>query len=165
MQTIENWPMQFCQWIDYTWFGHGVRDSVWLFPFVEIFHLLGLGLLGGTVLLLNLRLLNIDFRKVPTSELARDVRPCMLVGLAMMLVSGFFLFSSESVKMYGNPAFRYKMLFLLLAVLYTFTWYGQVTAAEDSKLSPALRKLAAVVSVFLWAGVGLAGRAIGYVGK
>lgn len=165
MQTIENWLMSFCQWIDYTWFGHGVRDSVWLFPFVEIFHLLGLGLLGGTVLLLNLRLLNLDFRSEPTSELARDVRPWMLLGLGVMLVSGFFLFSSESVKMFGNPAFRFKMLFLLLAVLYTFTFYRKVTSARETELSPVWRKLAALVSVLLWAGVGLAGRAIGYVGK
>ena len=165
MQTIENRLMSFCQWIDYTWFGHGVRDSVWLFPFVEIFHLLGLGLLGGTILLLNLRLLNIDFRSEPTSALARDVRPWMLAGLVDMLVSGFFLFSSESVKMYGNPAFRYKMLFLLLAIVYTFTLYGKVTSADEARLAPAWRKIAALVSVFLWAGVGLAGRAIGYVGK
>jgi hypothetical protein len=165
MQTIESWLMSFCQWVDYTWFGHGVRNSVWLFPFVEIFHLLGLGLLGGTVLLLNLRLLNIDFRSEATSELAREVRPWMLFGLAVMLVSGFFLFSSESVKMYGNPAFRYKMLFLALAVVYTFTLYRKVTAADEAQFSPIWKKLAALVSVFLWAGVGLAGRAIGYVGK
>lgn len=157
--------MAFCQWIDYTWFGHGVRDSVWLFPFVEIFHLIGLGLLGGTILLLNLRLLNVDFRTEPTSELAKDVRPWMLTGLTIMLVSGFFLFSSESVKMYGNPAFRLKMLFLLLAVVYTFTLYGKVTSSGDAQLSPVWRKLAALLSLFLWAGVGLAGRAIGYVGK
>src|ERR1700676_5427844 len=98
MQTIENWLMLFCQWIDYTWFGHGVRNSVWLFPFVEIFHLLGLGVLGGTVLLLNLRLLNLDFRGESTLELERDVRPWMIGSLMVMLISGFFLFSSESVK-------------------------------------------------------------------
>ena len=67
--------------------------------------------------------------------------------------------------MYGNPAFRYKMLFLLMALVYTFTLYGRVTSASDTQFSPAWRKLAALVSFFLWAGVGLAGRAIGYVGK
>ena len=165
MHIVGDWLMSFCQWVDYTWFGHGVRDSVWLFPFVEIFHLLGLGVLGGTIVLLNLRLLNIDFRSEPTSALAKDVRPWMVSGLLVMLVSGFFLFSSESVKMYGNPAFRYKMLFLLLALVYTFTLYGRVTSANEAQFSPAWRKLTALVSFFLWAGVGLAGRAIGYVGK
>jgi hypothetical protein len=165
VQTIENWIMAFCEWADYTWFGHGVRDSVWLFPFVEIFHLIGLGLLGGTILVLNLRLLNVDFRSEPTAELAKDVRPWMIGGMVTMLVSGFFLFSSESVKMYGNPGFRYKMLFLLLALIYTFTVYGRVIAADEAKIAPAWRRLAAVVSLFLWAGVGLAGRAIGYVGR
>jgi hypothetical protein len=165
MQTIKDLLMSFCQWVDYTWFGHGVRNSVWLFPFVEIFHLLGLGVLGGTVLLLNLRLLNLDFHSEPTSELERDVRPWMIGSLMVMLISGFFLFSSESVKMYGNPAFRYKMLFLLLAIVYTFTIFRRVTTADQSKVSPIWRKLAALASLALWAGVGLAGRAIGYVGK
>ena len=48
--------LSFCQWCNNSFFGHGIRDSVWLFPFVEIFHLIGLGVLGGTILVLNLRL-------------------------------------------------------------------------------------------------------------
>ena len=45
--------LSFCRYCNETWFGHGIRDSVWLFPFVEIFHLLALGVLGGTILLVN----------------------------------------------------------------------------------------------------------------
>src|SRR5216684_490167 len=85
--------MAFCQWCDNSFFGHGVRNSVWLFPFVEIFHLLALGVLGGTILTVNLRLLGIRFRDEPVAELAREVQPWMIRSLAVMLVSGFFLFS------------------------------------------------------------------------
>lgn len=153
----------FCQWALNSNFGHAVRDSVWLFPAVEICHLLGLGVLGGTVLLLNLRLMNLRFPNEPVAELAQDVQPLMIGSLAVMLISGFFLFSSEAVKMYGNVAFRYKMLFLLLAILYTFTVYRKVVMSAEGHVRLVWRISAAVLSLVLWAGVGMAGRAIGYV--
>jgi len=78
-----------------------------------------------------------------------------------MLVSGFLLFSTEAVKMYGNWAFQVKMLFLLLAAVFTFTLHGRVTSRDDS--SPGARWGVAVVCTLLWLGVGLGGRAIGYV--
>jgi hypothetical protein len=155
--------LSFCQWCNNSFFGHGIRDSVWLFPFVEIFHLLGLGTLGGTLLALNLRLLGIGFHGEKTADLAKDVRPWMIGSLAVMLVSGFLLFSTEAVKMYGNWAFRAKMTFLVMAILYTFTLYRWVVQAEESRIAHGWRVSAAVLSLVLWSGVGLGGRAIGFV--
>ncbi len=155
--------LSFCQWCNNSWWGHGIRDSTWLFPFVEIFHLLGLGILGGTILILNLRLMRLAFKSESTAELAGEVRPWMLGSLAVMLVSGFLLFSTEAVKMYGNWAFQFKMLFLLLAVIYTFTIHRRVTLADDGRFGSAVRICVAVVSILLWTGVGLGGRALGYV--
>jgi hypothetical protein len=153
----------FCEWASHSSFGHGIRDSVWLFPAVEICHLLALGVLGGTILILNLRLLGLRFRSEPVSELAEEVRPWMVGSLAVMLTSGFFLFSSEAVKMYGNGAFRFKMASLALAIAFTFTVHRKVTMSDEGAVSPLWRTLTALVSLALWAGVGLAGRAIGYV--
>jgi hypothetical protein len=161
--TLAKLLLSFCQWASQSFFGHGIRDSVWLFPAVEICHLLALGVLGGTILILNLRLLGLRFRNEPTAELAREVRPWMVGSLAVMLVSGFFLFSSEAVKMYGNEAFRFKMASLVLAVAFTFTVHRQVTMSGEGAVSRPRRIATALVSVALWAGVGLAGRAIGYV--
>ena len=155
--------LSFCQWCNNSFFGHGIRDSVWLFPFVEIFHLIGLAVLGGTLLVLNLRLLGFGFRGGRTSDLAKDVRPWMIGGLAVMLVSGFLLFSTEAVKMYGNWAFRAKMSFLLLAIPYTFTIYRRVVKADESQIARVWRISAALLSLLLWSGVGIGGRAIGFV--
>lgn len=157
--------LHFCQWCNESPWGHGVRDSVWLFPFVEIFHLLALGVLGGTILILNLRLLGFRFPSEPVRELADDVRPWMLGSLAVMFVSGFLLFCTEAVKMYGSPAFRFKMIFLLLAVAFTFTIHWKFITSDDARFSRFWRAVAAIVSLVLWAGVGLGGRAIGYYGS
>ena len=156
--------LSFCHWCNNSFFGHGIRNSAWLFPFVEIFHLLALGVLGGTILLLNLRLVGLRFRDEPVSELAQDVRPWMLGSLAVMLVSGFFLFCTEAVKMYDSAAFHFKMIFLLLAIVFTFTIHRKLVTADDARFSRFWRAVAAVVSLILWACVGLGGRAIGYYG-
>ena len=165
MPATTNFVMSFCQWTEDSFFGAGVRNSSWLFPFVEIFHLLALGVLGGTFLVLNLRLLGFLFRDRPVSELAGDVKPWMYLSLGVILVSGFFLFSSESVKMYSNPAFRIKMVTLSIAILFSFTLYRNVTRSESNTASAIWPKFAAVISILLWSVVGLAGRAIGYVGR
>jgi len=156
--------LHFCQWCNNSWFGHAIRDSTWLFPFVEIFHLIGLGILGGTVLILNFRLMRLAFRNESTPELAAELRPWMLGSLLVMFVSGFLLFSTEAVKMYGNWGFQLKMLFLLLAILYTFTIHRRVTLADDGhRFGSAVRIPVAIVSILLWSGVGLGGRALGYI--
>ena len=151
----------FCQWADASWFGHGVRNSTWLFPFVEIFHLLALGVLGGTVLIVDLQLLGFRLLGQPSDEVASDVWPWTISSLGVMLVSGFLLFSSESVKMYGSTAFRLKMLFLVVAIVFTFTTHRKVAMSTQSRLGPVEGRIVAVVSLLLWAGVGIAGRAIG----
>src|SRR5262249_1285787 len=121
MTSLKDWILAFCQWCNASFVGHTIRDSVWLFPFVEIFHLLALAILGGSMLVLNLRLIGVAFRIDPVSALARDLRPWIIGSIVVMLVSGFLLFSTEAVKMYGNWAFQLKMSFLLLSIIFTFT--------------------------------------------
>src|SRR5215467_1356729 len=161
MHSLQAAILGFCEWCNASFFGTGIRDSVWLFPFVEIFHLLALAILGGAVIILNLRLVGIGFSNDAPSALYRDLRPWMTGSLIVMLISGFLLFSTEAVKMYGNWAFQLKMLFLLLAAVFTFTFHGRVTGRDEA--SAGARWTAAVVSTLLWLGVGLGGRAIGYV--
>ena len=161
MTGLAAWLLAFCRWCNGSFFGHGIRDSAWLFPFVEVFHLLALALLGGTLVMLNMSLVGIRFGSASTRELAGELRPWMLGSIAVMLLSGFLLFSTEAVKMYGNWAFQLKMIFLLLALLFTLTIHRKVIDAQYA--SVRLRGLTAAISLLLWLGVGLGGRAIGYV--
>jgi len=162
MRFIPQVLLAFCRWCDASFFGEAIRNSVWLFPFVEIFHLLALGLLGGTIVLVNLSLLGVRFRGEPVSRLTRDVLPLFNASLAVMLISGFLLFSTEALKMYGSPAFQFKMCCLALAIIFSYTVYFRV-ARGDGAYAPRWRKLTAVASFALWVGVALGGRAIGYV--
>ncbi|HUK00665.1 MAG TPA: DUF6644 family protein [Steroidobacteraceae bacterium] len=155
--------LAFCEWCNASAVGHAIRDSVWLFPFVEIFHLLALALLGGMILLLNMRLLGLRLRAEPIAALTRELYPWMAGAIAVMFISGFLLFSTEAVKMYGNWAFQLKMTFLLLAILYTFTIHRRLLLTADTHPRPLARALTVAISLLLWLAVGLGGRALGYV--
>ncbi len=147
---------------DHSALGHAIRNSAWLFPFVETLHLLALGLLGGTVLIVDFRLFGVVLRQEPVSRLARQVEPWMIGALAAMLVSGFLLFLSESLKLYASGAFRMKMVFLFLAIANAFTVRRRIVFDDDPP-SPVTGRVAALVSIALWTGVGLCGRAIGFL--
>jgi hypothetical protein len=141
--------------------GNAIRDSRWLFPAIESCHLLGLAVIGGSILIVNLRLLGLGLTKTPARELARDIRPFYLGSLAVMLISGFLLFSSEATRCYANAAFWLKMGSLALALLFTSTVWKKATQNEAA--SPITMKLAAIISLLLWSGVGIGGRWIGLI--
>ena len=105
-------------WIEKTGLGHAIRQSKWTFAITEVLHLLGLTLLLGTVLIMALRLFGFVLRTKAVAEIARELRPWSLGGLTLVVLTGLLLFVSEATKCWGNIAFRYKMLFLFLALLF-----------------------------------------------
>ena len=149
-------------WFDSSAVGEAIRESTWLFPVIEAFHLLGLAVIGGAVLLVDLRLLGLGLRRQPVDQIARDAQPWLIGSLIAMLSSGFLLFTSEAVKCYYHDAFRIKMTSLILAIVFTFTVRRKVTLAEPGRVGPFWSGIVAVVSVTLWSGVGIGGRWIGF---
>ncbi len=142
--------------------GEAIRNSVWLFPFVEAFHLLALAVIGGAVLLVDFRLLGLGLKRHPVAELARDTQPYVIGSLVFMIASGVPLFMSEAIKCYYSFAFWVKMTALALAIIYTFTIRRHVTMAEDARFSPAVYRAVGAISILLWSTVGWGGRWIGF---
>ena len=156
--------LPFFQWCDATTIGQWIRDSTWLFPIIETFHILALTVLFGTVLVIDLRLMGAGLRGQPVAVIARHLRPWLRGSLAVILVSGILLFLSEAMKCYGNDGFRFKMAALFLALTFQFTVFRYVTSpAGEARVWPVGKKAAALVSMVLWLGVGIGGRAIGFV--
>src|SRR5512138_3454106 len=112
--------------------GEAIRDSTWLFPFIEAFHLVGLALIGGAVLLVDIRLLGLGLRRQPVAELARDAQPWLIGGLLFMIASGIPLFLAESIKCYYSFAFWTKMTALALAIIFSFTIRRRVALAGNA---------------------------------
>src|SRR5437763_11486149 len=154
--------LPFFQWCENSGVGETIRRSSWLFPVIESFHLLGLAVIGGAVLIVDLRLFGFGLRRQPVAQLALDAQPWLIGSLLVMLVSGTLLFTSEAIKCYYHIAFWVKMTSLLLAIVFTFTVRRQVAMADESRFNPLRSKMVAVLSVTLWSGVGIGGRWIGF---
>ena len=142
--------------------GEAIRNSLWLFPVIEAFHLVGLAVIGGAILVVDFRLLGLGLRNHPVSRLARDVQPWVVGSLVVMILSGVPLFLSEATKCYYSFAFWTKMTALIAAIVFTFTIRRRVAFAPDGRFSSASYKAVALTSLALWSTVGWGGRWIGF---
>jgi hypothetical protein len=153
--------LPFFEWCEATFIGEFIRNSFWLFPAIESVHLLALALIGGTILLVDLRLLGLGLTVRPPAELAREIHPWLVASLATMLVTGIPLFLSEAVKCYHSQPFWVKMEALALAMIFTFTIRRKVAASDEAGFKG---RAVAVVSIVLWGTVAWGGRWIGFSG-
>jgi len=159
--------LEFCQWLDQTAVGSTIRQSLWLFPAIETVHLLGMAALVGTITVLDLRLLGWAMPQRRVSEVVARLLPWTWLGFGVQVVTGALLFSSEAVKIYGNPAFRLKMLFLLLAGIQALIFQTVVSrklpAWDDRPAPPVMARITGMISILLWIAIVTAGRFIGFV--
>jgi hypothetical protein len=154
--------LPFFQWAEATALGEMIRSSTWAFAVIESCHLLALSVVGGAVLIVDLRLLGFGLHTQPIADLAREARPWLAGSLIVMLVTGVGLFLSEPMKCYASAAFAVKMICLALAIVFTFTVRTKVTMAGEGRVRPRWLKLVALVSLALWFGVAASGRWIGF---
>jgi Family of unknown function (DUF6644) len=144
--------LPFFQWCYGTWIGETIRESTWLFPLIEAFHLVGLGLTAGTVLTVDLRLLGVGLSRQSAAQLWASVRPWFLGSVCL----------SEAIKCYYSFAFWIKMASLLLALVFAFTIRRHVVQAGPTSGSWREGRLTALASLVLWFGVAWGGRWIGF---
>ncbi|MEE2899533.1 MAG: DUF6644 family protein [Gemmatimonadota bacterium] len=157
---IEPW-LPFFEWCEATTIGNAVRMSLWAFPVIEAVHLLGLCVLGGAVLLVDLRMLGLGLKEQRIAEVARDSRRYLVVGVLVMIATGVPLFLSEAIKCFYNQSFWVKMAMLFVALLFTFV--VRERAAHDDTLDTSTRsRLIGAASIAIWFTVAAAGRWIGF---
>src|SRR5262245_7759765 len=154
--------LPFFQWVSTTPVGQAISMSPWLFAVIESVHLLALAVIGGAVLMLDLRLLGLGLRDQPIERVARDAHPWLVSSLIVMIVTGVLLFSSEPIKCYYSTPFWVKMSSLALAMIFAFTVRKKVALAGEGRVKPVWLKVVAIVSLTLWFGVGAGGRWIGF---
>ena len=141
--------------------GHAMQNSKWGFALVETVHLLAIAALGGSVLLVDLRLLGVILKRESARVIGRDLGRILLGSLVFLIFSGIALLSEEALKCYYSPAFRWKMALLASAVLFYITLHRRALLHTDRGTPTAWSRAAAIISLTLWLGVGVAGRAIG----
>jgi hypothetical protein len=149
-------------WLQYSSPLVAMRSSAWLFPVIASVHLLGLAMLGGAVLVVDLRLLGLGLTRQPVATVGQDAQPWLVASLIVMLPTGLLLFMCFATKYYYLTAFWVKVGAVLLALVFTFSVRRRVIMATDGAGAVLSTKLVGAISLTLWATVALAGRLIGF---
>jgi hypothetical protein len=158
MSAIADVLWHFAKWSEATSLGRVIRNSEYAFPMIEFVHLAALAIIGGAVLIVDMRLFGLGLKKTPVAQLANDAQPYVTGSLIVMLLTGVALYTSEATKCYASVAFWIKMVSLLLAMIFTYTVKKRATARDVEN------KLVGVLSLLLWFGVAWGGRWIGFGG-
>lgn len=91
-----------------------MRQELWLYPIVEITHIIGFVVLVGSIIVLDLRLLGLS-RSVPARALARHVLPWTIGAFVLIVPTGLLMFMAHASDFLTNRAFQLKLGLILLA--------------------------------------------------
>jgi hypothetical protein len=152
------------EWLEASPLGVFVKDRAATFAIIEAVHLMGLALLGGTVLAQDLRLLNVVMRDVPSNVVTEQAHRWFKVGLWMLLLTGVPMLAGVATKCYHNPYYWTKMIALAVGILFVFTLKQPLLRGDHAALRPVTLKLLALASISIWTLVAASGRWIGFSG-
>jgi hypothetical protein len=153
-------------WLEQSSMHAWILDTVWVWPTAEILHFVGLSLLIGSLLVVDLRL----FGWLPEMRLETTHRllPWVFVGFAINLVTGSVFFVGDPIKYAGNWAFQVKMGLVVVAgvnALWFYLKFAAITRHVDQYGStPAIAKAMGGISLLGWTGVLIMGRLLPYLG-
>ncbi|HLI84430.1 MAG TPA: DUF6644 family protein [Bryobacteraceae bacterium] len=143
-----------------------LRDSLLLFPLLESTHVLGLALVFGTVLAIDLRLLGVASAHRPFRRMSSEILKWTWAAFALTALTGTLMFTTNARVYYHNFYFRAKMLLLLLAginmLVFELTAGRQVHRWDKAPAAPPAGKVAAILSIAFWVGIVCMGRIIGF---
>ena len=156
--------MDLFAWLETTAVANAIRTVPWIYPALESAHYLGLAMLVGGIMLIDLRLLGFA-RMLPLASMFGLLR-FVWAGFIVNAISGSLIFVYGASNFSGNPAFRLKLVLMLLAginaMIFTLAAARSGGSWVDAGRTPASIKLVATASFLLWLGVVTAGRWMAY---
>src|SRR5215831_61856 len=150
-------------WIESTDLSIAIREGGLPYPIIGGIHLLAIAWFGGIVLASDLRLLGWLMSGRRFSDLWYQSRPWKRLGFAVVVATGLLLTWAEPVRLWGSPSFWAKMSLFALVGVHALVFrevYGH-PEKQDAGIS-SRAKLAAALSLILWAGLIVSGRLIAF---
>ena len=149
--------------------GQAMRQWLWLYPSVEIVHVVGIALLFGSIAVLDLRLLGLS-RSIPVKKLAAHVLPWTAVSFLLIVPSGLMMFVAHASDFISSPVFVVKMCLIMAAGMNAALFHAVTFRTADVWDSEEMRKLppppsarlAGALSLLLWIAVIACGRLLAY---
>ena len=157
--------LSFCQSVQDGPISTGIRESIWLFPFIETTHVLALSVSVGLLVWFDFRLLGFGIHQ-PVSRVHKQIMPWTLAGFIIMFISGVLLTWSEPVKCITSFFFLAKIFFVLLAgvnaMVFEWTYRDTLADWDNAPVMPRRARVAGALSLVSWFAVITAGRAMAY---
>lgn len=151
--------------IEATGLARFMREAMYAYPITESIHIMGLGLLFGSIVVVDLRVLGLG-RRVPIKPLLALALPFSVAGFVVAASTGLLMFTAHAGDFLTNPAFITKIVLIILAGCNAAALHAGPLAAlragEDAVL-PARARLFALASILLWMGVIVCGRMLAYL--
>jgi hypothetical protein len=149
--------------------GQAMRQWLWLYPAVETVHIVGIGLLFGSIVVLDLRLLGLS-RSIPVTSLTRHVLPWTAASFLLIVPSGLMMFTAHASDFIASPVFVLKMCLIMAAGLNAALFHAIVSPsvgvwdAEDMRKlpPPPSARFSAAASLLIWVCVIACGRLLAY---
>ena len=137
------------------------------FPFLESLHVLAVGLVVGSILMVDLRLLNIAALTYPASRITKEVIPWTWGAFGLATITGVGMFMTRAGAYVENPAFQIKLILLVLVgvnmSLFQFWTFRNVESWDTATQIPLSARAAGITSLLLWVGIVFAGRWTGHI--
>jgi hypothetical protein len=153
-------------WLETSSLAVAMRQWLWLYPIVEIVHIVGFVVLVGAAVMFDLRLLGLS-RHLPVTGMAQHLLPWARASLILVLPSGLLMFIAHATEMAANPAFRLKLACLVAAGLNAHLFHRGIFASvnvwNQASTAPTMAKIAALVSLVLWVCIITCGRLLAYL--
>ena len=156
--------MGFLEWLQNSWVGTTVAETLWGYPLLETMHTLGMAMLIGSLGLINLRVLGYK-PELPLID-SRQLLPLAWIGFTLNAISGSLLFTSSAVEFFNSYTFRIKMTLIVLgginAALLAQRVFKEAAAGTAPAAPTAGTKWIAATSLLFWFGAICAGRLVAY---
>lgn len=139
----------------------------WWFPLLESIHVIAITFLVGSILTVDLRLVGVSALQYPARVIIRELTPWTWAAFVLSLPTGFGMFMTRAAHYAGNPAFRWKLLLLLLAGVNMAVFHLRSARGIEEwgskERPPGRARAAGVLSLLLWSTAILAGRWTGHL--
>ena len=143
----------FIDWLASTSGSIALRESLYMYPWIESAHVLFIAIFFGTLLFVDLRLTGYGFKNLSISQMNAKILPLTIIGFILMSITGLLLFYALPIRNYQNLFFRIKLFLMLMAGINA--WYFHRTMNRESKVwdknsfIPFKMKMSATISLIL----------------
>jgi hypothetical protein len=150
--------------LEHSALAQAIRESVWIYPSLNLAHVLAMAMLVGAIWVFDLKVLGLG-RGIDIRSLTRLALPLAATGITVALPTGFMLFIAEATAYIQNPVFLAKLGFIgagLINVASAHLGPYRRLVVWTATAPPRAARFNALLSLSLWLGAAASGRLIAY---